>query len=177
MSNRNLDRVFDPSFTDGVDTWTMEHLRTARTDVQTLEDAISMLRRLVQGRLDIIGSELQARTMHDADRTLIDSLVESLADRSNNHAVGGRFLLPVSPGEAQTVWAIGRADAAMNGVDIAEVESLDDETLHNVADSLHSLERTVSDERKQLHELLDRLQGEIVRRYRSGEATVEGLLR
>jgi hypothetical protein len=177
MPNRNLDRVLDPSFTDGVGTWTMEQLRAARTDVQTLEDAISMLRRLVQGRLDIIGSELQARATQDHDRTLIDSLVESLADRSKSQGVGGRFLLPVAPGEAQTLWAIGRADSAMNGADISEVESLDDETLHTVADSLHNLERTVSDERKQLHELLDVLQGEIVRRYRSGEATVEGLLR
>jgi hypothetical protein len=176
MANRNLDRVLDPAFTTGITDWSMEQLRASRGDVQTLEDAISMLRRLVQGRLDILGTELQSRSGHQEDRSLVESLIDSLADHTRG-GTGGRLLLPMEPGEAQSSWAIGRADSAMNGIDIANVEELDDETLHRTADSLHALEREISAERRKLHELLDVLQGEIVRRYRSGEASVEGLLR
>jgi succinylglutamate desuccinylase len=175
MPNRNLERVLDPQFTSGMNEWSMERLRAARHDVQTLEDAISMLRRLVQGRLDILGSELQARTGQHADRSLIESLVQSLSDHGRP-ASGGR-LVPTEPGQLQLAWATARADAAMHGIEVGDVDELSDETLHQVADSLHALEKEVSAERRKLHEQLDVLQGEIVRRYKSGEATVEGLLR
>ena len=38
------------------------------------------------------------------------------------------------------------------------------------------LERTVSDERRRLHDILDLLQAELVHRYKTGQASVEGLL-
>ncbi len=177
MANRNLDRVLAPSYLDGVEGWTMQELRAARGDVQQLEDAISMLRRLVQGRLDIIGAELHWRSAGGGERTIMDSLVDSLSDHNSVQHSNGRFTLPVGPGEAQSNWAVNRADSALQGHDIASVPDLDDETLHALADALHLLERTVSAERRQLHDRLDTLQAEIVRRYKTGEATVEGLLR
>jgi hypothetical protein len=177
MANRNLDRVLAPAYLDGVEGWTMPELRAARGDVQQLEDAISMLRRLVQGRLDIIGSELHWRSSGGGERGVIDSLVDSLSDHNETQHSNGRFTLPAAPGEAQSNWAVNRADAGLLGHDIASVPDLDDETLHSLADALHLLERTVSAERRQLHDRLDTLQAEIVRRYKTGEATVEGLLR
>jgi hypothetical protein len=41
---------------------------------------------------------------------------------------------------------------------------------------LSDLERAVSSQRRSVHELLDVLQAEIVKRYKSGEATVDALL-
>jgi hypothetical protein len=185
MANRNLDRVLAPSFLDGVETWSIQLLREARADVQLLEDAISMLRRLVQGRLDIIGSELQWRAAGGGERTLLDSLRASLSDQSedtpeSDHSAGRantRFALPMAPAEAQSQWALHRADEAMLGNDIAAIPELTDEMLHTLADELHQLERQVSSERRLLHDRLDVLQHQIVRRYKEGEATVEGLLR
>jgi hypothetical protein len=176
MPNRNLDRVLAPSFMDGVERWTITELRTARTEVQLLEDAISMLRRLVQGRLDIIGAELHWRTTGSGAREIVDSLKASLTDHGPSHSSNGRFTAPLAPAESQANWALHRADSAMLGHDIAGVPDLDDETLHTLADGLHSLERTVSSERRSLHDRLDAIQSQIVQRYKSGEATVEGLL-
>ena len=185
MANRNLDRVLAPSFLDGVETWSIQQLRDARSDVQLLEDAISMLRRLVQGRLDIIGSELQWRASGGGERTLLDALRASLIDQGESTAdtnttagrANTRFTLPMAPAEAQSHWALQRADEAMLGNDIAAIQELTDEMLHTLADELHQLERQVSNERRQLHDRLDVLQQEIVKRYKAGEATVEGLLR
>lgn len=188
MANRNLDRVLASSFLDGVETWSIQLLREARSDVQLLEDAISMLRRLVQGRLDIIGSELQWRASGGGERTLLDSLRDSLSDQAsvadqaaetdpNAGRANTRFALPMAPAEAQSQWALHRADSAMLGNDIAVIPELADEMLHTLADELHRLERQVSSERRQLHDRLDVLQHQIVMRYKAGEATVEGLLR
>ncbi len=44
------------------------------------------------------------------------------------------------------------------------------------AERLDVLERSVSSQRKAVFEIVDRLQAEVVRRYRSGEATVDSLL-
>ena len=85
--------------------------------------------------------------------------------------------MPLGPGEMQFSWAMHRADAALGDHDVAEVPELSDELLTTMADQLHLLEREVSAERRVLHDILDTLQGELVRRYRTGEATVDGLLR
>jgi hypothetical protein len=176
MPNRNLDRVLAPSYLDGIERWTIAELRSARTEVQLLEDAISMLRRLVQGRLDIIGAELHWRTAGRGERTIMDSLKASLTDHGSPQSANGRFTAPLAPAESQANWALHRADSAMLGHDIAGVPDLDDETLHTLADGLHALERLVSGERRSLHDRLDTIQTRIVALYKSGEATVEGLL-
>jgi phage gp16-like protein len=120
---------------------------------------------------------------------LLDALRSSLADQSEiphdtadassstANRANTRFSLPMAPAEAQAHWALARADEAMLGHDIAVISTLTDEELHALADQLHLLERNVSNERRQLHDRLDVLQTEIVKRYRAGEATVEGLLR
>jgi hypothetical protein len=48
--------------------------------------------------------------------------------------------------------------------------------LEELLAGLVSLERDVSDERRALHAIQDRIQEEIVRRYKSGEASVDALL-
>ncbi len=178
MANRNLDRVLNPSFLDGLELWAMPDVRSARGDVQVLEDAASFLRRLIQARLDIIGNELAVRGGSGIDdRTLVESLTAILADHSQRPNIASGRLVNTEPGDLQTTWAGHRADLAMGGRDIAEVTELDQEVLYSLTDSLSELERDVSGERRKLHDLLDRLQGEVVRRYKTGEASVEGLLR
>jgi hypothetical protein len=177
MPNRNLDRVLHPSFLDGLSTWPMADVRSARADVQVLEDAASYLRRLVQARLDIIGNELAIRGGASDDRTLVESLTSVLSEHSQrSNAATGR-LVNTDPGDMQTTWAGHRADVAMQNHEISTVPNLETEQLHSLTDSLSALERQVSGERRKLHDLLDRLQAEVVQRYKSGEASIEGLLR
>ncbi len=178
MANRHLDRVLSTDYLDGLPQWSMEEIRARRAECQMLEDAASYLRRIVQARLDIIGTELHSRsTGQDADlEALVGALPSILADRSTRIG-SGRFIVDVGPGEDQASWALQRADAALGTHDIADAPELDDVELHAMADRMHVLEREISKERRTLHDKLDEMQAELVRRYRTGEATVEGLLR
>jgi hypothetical protein len=178
MANRHLDRVLSADYLNGITDWSMEEIRSRRSECQALEDAASYLRRIVQARLDIIGTELHSRaTGSDADlEALVGALPTILADRSER-TNSGRFIDALGPGEEQATWAVQRADLALVGHDIAEAPELSDDVLHTMADNLHVLEREISTERRTLHDVLDKLQAELVRRYRTGEATVEGLLR
>ncbi len=177
MPNRNLDRVLSPSYLEGLDTWAMADVRSARAEVQVLEDAASYLRRLVQARLDMIGNELAVRGGSPDDRTLVESLTSVLSEHASRSDVANGRLVTTDPGALQTTWAGMRADDAMLGRDLSDLPELSVDELHELTNSLSSLEGEVSGERRKLHDLLDRLQAEIVRRYKSGEASIEGLLR
>jgi hypothetical protein len=53
---RRIDRVLDPRFTDRVDQLGLAELRARREEAE-----VSYLRRLLQGRLDILRAELARR--------------------------------------------------------------------------------------------------------------------
>ena len=53
--------VADPSFVADLGERAMEELRAVRSRCQSLENSLSYVRRLIQGRFDIVGGELQRR--------------------------------------------------------------------------------------------------------------------
>lgn len=178
MANRNLDRVLAPAFLDGIDTWPIETIRERRADCQRLEDAASYLRRLVQTRIDILAAESRSRAEgQQADvEDLVGRLSDILVDERDTHAPNGR-LLSNGPGEDQEQWAKRRLYEASGGADVEASPEMSDAALADLADRFIELERQVSSERRALHDVFDRIQAELIERYRSGRATVDGLLR
>jgi RsiG-like len=63
---------------------------------------------------------------------------------------------------------------AENG--FSRLEQLSDDELTGLEHELTTFERRVSDDRRDRYDRLDALSAELVRRYREGEATVDGLL-
>ena len=178
MANRNLDRVLSPEYLDGLDSWPIETIREHRAECQCLEDAASYLRRLLQTRIDILGLETRARAK--GEQTDIVSIVEQLpgvlVDERYEHSPNGR-LLSVEPRPDQESWAYRRMMESSGGVDIEASPELSDAALAELAEQFIQLERMVSKERRALHDVYDHLQSELIERYRSGRATVDGLLR
>lgn len=177
MANRHLDRVLRNDYLDGIDEWPIEEIRERRAECQRLEDAVSYLRRLVQTRIDILGMESRSRSdglLPDLD-SLIAQLPSILGD-GENRPQGGRFL-SAEPDDGQELWAEARVAEACGGFDVESAPELHDDVLAVMADNLATLEREVSAERRRLHDVFDQLQAELVRRYRSGAASVDGLLR
>ena len=60
--NRRLDRVLAPDFLEGLESWSMAELRAARSDAEQEETDLSYLRRLLQGRMDILRALQAAAT-------------------------------------------------------------------------------------------------------------------
>jgi hypothetical protein len=67
-------------------------------------------------------------------------------------------------------------DAVLGADKMSELETLDDSQLESIADDLAEMEARISRQRRALHEQIDRIQAEIVSRYKTGKATVDGLL-
>jgi hypothetical protein len=174
----DLDRVLDAGYLGEVTSRPLDEVRTMRTECQEVETGLSYLRRLVQGRLDIVGLELQRRADGGDPGDLADliaRLPETLADRTRTPGTG-RLPQLLAPGEVDPDLQAELDSIAADG-DPTDLTHLSDEELRTTADRLADLEHRVSAHRKALFERIDTLQAEITRRYRTGEASIDTLLR
>jgi hypothetical protein len=82
-------------------------------------------------------------------------------------------LLAPSAGELDT----SELDAIAGPGVLSRLPELDDDRLATLVEELSAHEHELSSRRRTLHERIDVLQAEITRRYKTGEASVESLLR
>jgi hypothetical protein len=171
-----LSEVTDPAYLDGLEGWTLQQVRAKRAEATEAETGLSYLRRIVQGRLDILVAE-QTHRSH-GERAELSELVEELPSilSGNVHAPGfGRLPALLGPGEMDP--ELERTlEQIMPASRLGALSEVTEDDLRRIADELTAFERAVSTRRRALLDVLDRLQDEIVRRYRTGEATVDSLL-
>jgi hypothetical protein len=173
----DLAALLDPGYLGDLTHRTMDEVRAMRTECQEVETGLSLLRRMVQGRLDIVGVELTRRAEGGDPSDLPDliaRLPEVLSDRT--HAPGvGRLPQVMAPGELPEGLE-AELDAIVGAGHLAALPAVDDDHLRSMADDLATLEQKVSGQRHELFQRIDALQAEITRRYKTGEATVDSLL-
>lgn len=151
-------------------------LRSFRYQAAQVESDVSLVRRIAQGRLDIIGHEVQRRTGSSEVAQLDDllyELPEILSDPSEAAAArSGRAVEINDPGV--TAANLGtRLDAAISPGELSGVGDLTDDRLDQSFVKVSEMEQELSDIRRQLHDRIDAVQQEIGRRYRDGEASIE----
>ncbi len=176
-----LDVVTDPSFLTNLADRDMDELRAVRTRCQALENSLSYVRRLIQGRVDIVGGELQRR--RDGGETgdtsdLIGRLPDILSEGSRVQGGPGSVRPPhsLAPDPEVTAQLERMLEDVIAAETLGSISELDDDALRSSLDTLNSLEDRVSDSRRNLHTVIDTVQAEVTRRYTSGEATIDGLL-
>jgi hypothetical protein len=172
-----LDALLDPDYLGDLTTRDMDEVRSMRAECQEVETGLSLLRRVVQGRLDIVGVELQRRAEGGDPEDLPDliaRLPEVLSDRMRSQGVG-RLPQIMTPGELPAGLE-AELDGIVGSGHLSDLPTVDDATLHGMADQLTEFEQRVSGQRRELFERIDALQAEITRRYKTGEASVDTLL-
>jgi chaperonin cofactor prefoldin len=171
---RRIDRVLDPRFVAGIDRLALEELRKRREDAEAEEEAISYLRRLLQGRIDILRAELLRRTTGCAGDVggLVAGLPRILGDRgtSSFNAIP-RIRMPLPDGQHRR-----RLERLVSDETIARLPDLNVEELSRAVELLSREEERVSADRRAVQRVVDALRGELARRYRDGSANVAELL-
>lgn len=149
----------------------LPELRALRRDAQRDEADLSYVRRLLQGRIDILRAELARRT--DPEAPVVDRLSEILADAPSSRSASARHVTLGTPHSEE--YRLLAAEMLSN-IELSDLGARTDEELHEGLARLVRYEQQVSRRRQQLQRTVDDCSTEITRRYRDGEAQVDDLL-
>ncbi|MDQ1037148.1 hypothetical protein QFZ75_003564 [Streptomyces sp. V3I8] len=163
----------------------LPELRGLRRDAHRDEADLSYVRRLLQGRIDILRAELGRRTGPRGGRaggpgtpvveeaSVVARLSEILTDAPARHRSSARHVTVGTPyGEEYRLLA---ADMLAE-VELSDLEARTDAELNAGMARLVGYEQQVSRRRQELQRTADDCSAEIARRYREGEAQVDDLL-
>ena len=171
---RLIDRLLDPAYAQDVGSLSLEDLRSMREECREAENELSFERRLCHARIDILTAELERRKSGLSDSDFLAHLPQILAEGQPS-AVDLResplpwrapdFSLPRSADVQRQ-----RVDEIAGEETLARLTEAPIEELQGSIESLARHERSLSSRRSGVHGVMDVIQGEIVRRYTSGEA-------
>lgn len=180
MANAELDRLLEPDYLGDLLARPIEEIRAMRDECRRAEDGLSYVRRQAQGRLDIVAAELSRRNEGKGPSDAAD-IVDMLPEILGKHVSAGGRLVEVRPTSLEPPDDSGELIVELEGIlhesSLTGLGQITDEELRQLVDRLTEYERIVSERRRALHDRLDALQAEIVRRYKTGEVSVESLLR
>jgi hypothetical protein len=151
-----------------------------RAECEEAEVGVSFARRVLQGHLDIVASELRRR--HDGEiekgsalHDLVERLPQILADDYERDSGPSWRPIDLDP-EMPAGELLVAIDDAVGGATSADLSELEQADVEHIAARLGDLEREFSQIRRTLHQRIDLLKGELTSRYGRGEVSVDGLL-
>lgn len=170
--NRRIDRLLAEEH--DVRGLGIDDLRELRDDAEQEETDASYVRRLLQGRIDIVEAELRRRGGADGD-DLVAQLPRILADTGRTAAPRGLGRhTAVEPSERSANRRSVEQLVADPG--LSDVAARSDGELHDALGVFRAEEQRLSATRKALQALMDAATAELTRRYRDGEADPAALL-
>ncbi|MFI9305005.1 RsiG family protein [Streptomyces triculaminicus] len=154
----------------------LAELRTMRREAQQEEADLSYVRRLLQGRIDILRAELARRAAPESpavERLLVDRLTEILSDGPSAQRSSARHVTLRTPHSEEHRRVV---EDMLAEVGLSDLAARTDGELRDGMARLAGYERQVSLRRQGVQRTADDCSAEIARRYREGEAQVDDLL-
>jgi hypothetical protein len=168
--NRRIDRIRQPGFVEGLEELPLDELRERRDECLAEREYLSLLRRLVQGRAEILRAEIERRGGAGPEGGLVDRLAKVLAAEPQGPARGEAVRVGVP--EEEMLHARRRVERLVADAGLSDPGALDDAALGAAVEALASEEREVSAARAEVLRALDALQDELKRRYREDPSLV-----
>ncbi|WP_123131039.1 aerial mycelium formation protein [Vallicoccus soli] len=182
---RRIDRVLGEGFLEGLADLPLQEVRERRREAEQEEADLSYVRRMLQGRSDILRAEIARRAGGShvggagGDEELVRRLTEVLTDaprgdqrQRSDHGLG-RFL-SVEPSRVDEHRR--EVEQVVADVGISDVTGASDEELRAALARVEDFEHRVSASRRRVQEAMDACTAEVARRYTEGQARVDDLL-
>ena len=163
--NRRIDRILSPGYGEGLQALALDEVRRRRDESLAEREYLSLLRRLLQGRLDILRGEAARREEGGDPAPLLEKLSDILGSDAMRAGSRGELVRVPIPEEEMTL-ARRRVERLIADATISDAPSLSDDDLSRFTEVLEREERTVSDLRSEVITVHDRLQEELKRRYK-----------
>lgn len=167
----DLQRVLEPGYLAGLADAPTDGLRRMRGDCTDLENGVSFVRRLAQGRLDVIVAETERRAEGGGGdlADLVARLPELLSD--GVRAPGsGRVDQELDPPDEVVNPLTEVLDGVVGPSVMTEVAVLGDDELSAAVIALRNFEERLSTSRRSLHSTIDSLNDELASRIAAGES-------
>ncbi len=174
QASRRIDRVLSEDYLTGLDTAPLEDVRSLRDEAEQEEVDLSYIRRLIQGRMDIVRAELNRRDGHGSSGTLVEGLAQTLADEPRAPARGLGRHTSVEPSRVDSHRRY--VEALVADVDLSDTAARTSGQLAHAMGVLAEEEQVLSGKRREVQTVMDACSAEMTRRYRDGEADVAQLL-
>jgi hypothetical protein len=171
--NRRIDKVLAEDYLHDLPELSMAEVRSLRDEAGQEETDLSYLRRLLQGRIDIVGAEI-TRRRGAGDHRLVEDLPRILAEPTRTPARGMGRHQAVEPSNAGST---RRLEEQLASIDVTDVGDRDEASLRDLLDELQQTEAGISERRRAVQDVFDAASAEITGRYRTGRADVAELLR
>lgn len=168
---RRIDKVLAAGYAADLDGLELDEVRARRREAEQEEADLSYLRRMLQGRMDILRAEL-ARRSGGGDK-IVEHLSAVLADSARSDHGLGRYLR-VEPSRVDEHRRL--VEQVIADVGVSDVEHHSDDELRESLGRLEQLESGVSEDRRAVQKVMDALTAEVAARYKSGAASVDDLL-
>lgn len=167
---RRIDQVLDPTYLGDLSARSEDELQEMRSECTEVETEYSYLRRLAQGRIEILKAERDRRARGAPMSELIESLPQILADQGQARPGPARGRVPA-------LLVPKKLDGYQRGLErlveddtLANLPTLTDQDVEQSLEQLQHLEREVSDIRRQLHGVIDSLADELASRRQAAGA-------
>lgn len=161
---RRIDQVLAPEFGQGLADLEMEELRRRRDLSRAERDYLSFLRRLLQGRRDLLRDEQRRRETGGESGSLVERITAVLAEGTRGPSRGEAVV--VSMPEDEISLARRRIERLLSDARLSNMEGLADDELGQTIERIEEEERQVSETRAAVLAVHDRLQGELKDRLR-----------
>ena len=124
----DLSRLLDPTYLDGVDALSLDDIRRMRSECQEAEASLSYLRRLIQGRMDLVHAYLERPPGSAAPdlSSLVDNLAGIMAGPRGARGPGRNPVLH-SPDTEDMAALTVELDSILGADEIVRLAELDDD--------------------------------------------------
>lgn len=150
----------------------LQTIRTERAALQQAEDAVSYVRRLAQGRIDIARDEQRRRAQHEESV----NVERDLAALFGKEHGGGSSRPPRETSVPLDHELVRELESLCEEAGFGSLPTLDDASIADAIARLVAFESRCSAERRKLFDRIDALTKELVHRYKDGGASVDSLL-
>jgi hypothetical protein len=162
--NRRVDRVLAPGFSSDLPSLDMDEIRRRRDLCRAEREYLSYVRRLLQGRRDILQDELERRRSGGERGSLVERLTAVLSDAPRGPSRGEAVIISVP--EEEILLARRRVERLVSDSRLSDLDSLSDDELEAIVARVGEEERAISDTRSEVMAVHDLFQEELKRRFR-----------